>query len=177
MNITNKIMILNGELNNKCYIHRVRCILSYQQDYKEGGNIMTDEIIKLLDELAKRFGIAIDWTSENVIPYLEDLFNRFITYNIIISVFWTILLFAVIWFDVWFVKKSLQMYKEDEDNIFFKTFYLGRDITSLWVFTVIAIAVGSLISTILGFIALIEIPKLIFVPEMFMIDWLNVNIG
>ena len=138
---------------------------------------MTDEIIKLLDELAKRFGIVIDWTSENVMPYLEDLFNRFITYNIIINVFWIILLFAVIWFDVWFAKKSFQMYKEDRDNIFFKKNYLGRDITYLWVFTVVAIVVVSLISIILGFIALLEIPKLIFIPEVFMIDWLNIHVG
>lgn len=138
---------------------------------------MTNEIIKLLDELAKRFGIAIDWTSENVMPYLEDLFGRFITYNIVVDVFWIFVAFAVICFDVWFVKKTYQMYKEDGNNIFFETFSFGRDVTYLWIATVIAVIVGSLISIIVGLIALLEVPKLVFIPEVFMIDWLNVHIG
>ena len=138
---------------------------------------MTNEIIKLLDELAKRFGIAIDWTSENVMPYLEDLCSRFITYNIVVNVFWIIMAFVVICFDVWFVKKSYQMYKEDRNNIFFETFSFGRDVTYLWIATVITVIVFSLISVILGLVALLEIPKLIFIPEVFMIDWLNVHAG
>lgn len=138
---------------------------------------MTDENIKLLDELAKRFGIVIDWTSENVMPYLEDLFNRFITYNIVVDVFCIILLFAVIWFDVWFVKKSYKMYEEDGDNIFFENFRFGKDATTLWIATLVIVIIGSIVSLILGLRALIEIPKLIFIPEMFMVDWLNVHVG
>ena len=42
---------------------------------------MSEEIIKILDEIAKRFGIAIDWTSENVMPYVTDLFGRIVMYN------------------------------------------------------------------------------------------------
>ena len=47
---------------------------------------MSDEIIKLLDDLGQRFGIAIDWTSENVLPYLQNLMDRFITYNIAMNI-------------------------------------------------------------------------------------------
>lgn len=47
---------------------------------------MSEEIIKVLDDLGDRFGIAIDWTSENVLPYLQNLMNRFITYNIAINI-------------------------------------------------------------------------------------------
>lgn len=137
---------------------------------------MTDEIIKLLDELAKRFGIAIDWTSENVMPYLEDLCSRFITYNIVVDVFWIIMAFAAVWFEVWFVKKSFQMFKEDKDNIFFETTMFGREATVIWG----AVAVLSFlvlgITLVSGVTALLEIPKLVFIPEVFMIDWLNVRI-
>lgn len=48
---------------------------------------MSEEIIKILDELGKRFGLAIDWTSENVIPYLEQLAKKFINYEIAMSIF------------------------------------------------------------------------------------------
>ena len=32
---------------------------------------MSDEIIKVLDDLSDRVGITIDWTSQNVLPYLQ----------------------------------------------------------------------------------------------------------
>ena len=138
---------------------------------------MTDEIIKLLDELAKRFGIVIDWTSENVMPYLEDLFNRFITYNIVVDVVWIILLFAMICFDIWFIKKSYKMYEEDGDNIFFEKFYFRKEPTLLYMVISVIVTIVSLIGIILGVFALLEIPKLLFIPEVFVIDWLNTNIG
>lgn len=47
---------------------------------------MSDEIIKLLDDLGQRFGIAIDWSSENVLPYLQDLMNRYIKYETMTSI-------------------------------------------------------------------------------------------
>lgn len=43
------------------------------------------EIIAILDYLCQRFGIAIDWTSDNVMPYLQDLGERFIQYEIYTS--------------------------------------------------------------------------------------------
>lgn len=32
---------------------------------------MSVEVIKVLDALVEKFGIAIDWTSANVLPYLQ----------------------------------------------------------------------------------------------------------
>lgn len=51
---------------------------------------MSDEIIKLLDDLGQRFGIVIDWSSENIMPYLQDLMSRYIKYEIITSIVWLI---------------------------------------------------------------------------------------
>lgn len=51
---------------------------------------MSDEIIKILDDLGQRFGIVIDWSSENVMPYLQDLVGRFTSYEIATSIMWMI---------------------------------------------------------------------------------------
>lgn len=48
---------------------------------------MSEEIIKILDDLGRRFGILIDWSSENILPYLQDLMSRFIKYDIAINIF------------------------------------------------------------------------------------------
>lgn len=61
---------------------------------------MSNEIIKVLDELGKRFGIAIDWTSENVIPYLKYLCGRLVNWELTKSCIWIVLCLVIIvgWF-------------------------------------------------------------------------------
>lgn len=44
---------------------------------------MSDEIIKVLDDLAKRFGVAIDWTAENVLPLVKQAMSNLVTYKIV----------------------------------------------------------------------------------------------
>lgn len=54
---------------------------------------MSEEIIKVLDALAEKFGLAVDWTSSNVIPYLEQLCGKYVNYEIATNVIW--LLFGI----------------------------------------------------------------------------------
>ena len=49
---------------------------------------VSGEIIKVLDDLCRRFGIAVNWTSENVLPYLQDLCTRYIQYEVFTSIAW-----------------------------------------------------------------------------------------
>lgn len=50
---------------------------------------MSSQIIEILDNLAQKFGIAIDWTSQNVIPYLMELMDKYVKYRVtfLISIF------------------------------------------------------------------------------------------
>ena len=49
---------------------------------------VSDQIIQVLDNLCEKFGIAIDWTSENVFPYLKTLCEKLVTWEIWSSVAW-----------------------------------------------------------------------------------------
>lgn len=51
---------------------------------------VSSQIIEVLDHLATKFGVAIDWTAENVIPYLEQLAGKYINWEIAISVMWIV---------------------------------------------------------------------------------------
>ena len=53
--------------------------------------IMSDAIIKVLNELCDKFGIAIDWTSDNVVPYLQDLMVRYSKYVCYTSIMWLVI--------------------------------------------------------------------------------------
>lgn len=55
---------------------------------------MSNEIIKVLDELCARFGIAINWSSENVIPQLKILTEKLVQYELKTSIMW--LVFGVV---------------------------------------------------------------------------------
>lgn len=52
---------------------------------------MSNEIIKILDDLSKRIGVAVDWSGENVMPYLEELMKRFIQWEIVTSTVWVVI--------------------------------------------------------------------------------------
>lgn len=43
------------------------------------------QFIKILDELGKRFGVMVDWSNKNVLPYAKDLGNRLVQYEIATS--------------------------------------------------------------------------------------------
>lgn len=50
---------------------------------------MADEIIKVLDDLSQRFGIAVDWSSQNMLPYLQTLGNKLVHYEIGMALMYT----------------------------------------------------------------------------------------
>ena len=50
----------------------------------------SQQIIEVLDYLCKKLGIVIDWSSDNVLPYLQNLCNKYIQWEISTSVVWII---------------------------------------------------------------------------------------
>ena len=57
---------------------------------------VSSEIIEVLDYLGEKFGIAIDWTSNNVLPYLQTLVDKFIKWEISTSIVWIVIAAFVI---------------------------------------------------------------------------------
>ena len=51
---------------------------------------ISQQVIKVLDAVCDKFGIAIDWTSNNVIPYIQQLGNKIIIYDICNNIIWLV---------------------------------------------------------------------------------------
>ena len=51
---------------------------------------VSEQIIQVLDALCEKFGIAIDWTNANVIPYIGTLCTKLVTWEIWTSVAWIV---------------------------------------------------------------------------------------
>lgn len=44
---------------------------------------INNQVIEVLEYLSTKMGVVIDWTAENVMPYLRDLTERMISYQIV----------------------------------------------------------------------------------------------
>lgn len=57
----------------------------------------TNVAIQVLDELSKKFGLMVDWSQQNIQPYVQDLVGRVANYEIGTSLVWSIIsLFAIV---------------------------------------------------------------------------------
>jgi len=124
---------------------------------------MSQEIIKVLDNLCEKFGIAIDWTSQNVVPYLKELMGRFINYEVVTSIFWIIVGVIAIIIPVIVIKKISK--------------YAEKDYYSDWRFyQVVTIIFGSFIVFTFLIMILFQIYDIIecyTIPEKVIFDYLN----
>ena len=85
---------------------------------------ISEQVIKVLDAVCDKFGIAIDWTSNNVIPYIEQLGNKIITYDICNSITWLVMGSVIPLTGAIFIKKFLNKKKleaEDKPNDYYFT--------------------------------------------------------
>lgn len=96
----------------------------------------SDQFIEILNELCKKFGIAVDWTSQNIMPYLQDLSARLIQYEIATSIF-NIVLALIIVTVLGLIFRHL--FKKDENDI--STFIVGIFFGISVLYAVIAIPV------------------------------------
>ena len=49
---------------------------------------VSNQIIEVLNALCDKFGIAIDWTGQNVLPYVQELMGKAVSYELWTSVAW-----------------------------------------------------------------------------------------
>ena len=75
----------------------------------------SSQFIEVLDALCEKFGIAIDWTSQNVVPYLTDLAARIITYEIWTSAAWIVIV-AIVFLIAWKMTKNMCKADASDDD-------------------------------------------------------------
>lgn len=131
---------------------------------------MSEQIIEVLEYLGGKFGIAIDWTTENIMPYLEELLKRYATMRVV-SLGMLIALSAIFCIVVIAIYKIVSKgYKEtktnQKDTLFFEYYSDGLGTTFVGAFAV-AVAVVLCIASIVIFCCNItNLLEWIFIPEV-----------
>ena len=137
---------------------------------------MSEEIIKVLDNLGEKFGIAIDWSSQNVMPYLQDLMGRFINYKNCSAIIWIVVSVIFIILSIILgiiICKKLKNYYESEQ------YRCKRDENFSYGLTWFCAGLLILIFVIVLFCNINGIFKNIYIPEATIIEYINrlANIG
>lgn len=105
----------------------------------------SSQFIEVLDALCDKIGIAIDWTSQNVVPYITDLATRIITYEIWTSAAW-IAIAAIVFLIIWKMTKNMCKAGNLDDEWFFG--WTTRIIVGIFCFVVIGCQVFDIIEAV-----------------------------
>ena len=132
---------------------------------------MSEEIIKVLDALAEKFGLAVDWTSSNVIPYLNQLCGKYINYEIATSIVWMI--FGLLLFLAGIVCYRI-VYKNKEWGVdqyeYISDDYSGRMLLYVCVIAIFAISMMVIYTQIFDIITCVTFPEKIIIDELKLIQ-------
>lgn len=128
---------------------------------------MSEEVIKVLDNLAQKFGIAIDWTNQNILPYLQDLMGRYISLQNSYAIVWIVISIIMIIGSIILISKCIKAtkkrYNTDEDAI---AWGILLSIIIITIFVVV------LFCNIFGLL------QNIFTPEITILNYLKtINLG
>lgn len=141
---------------------------------------MSTEVIKVFDYIGEKLGIAIDWTQENLMPYLEDLVGRFIKLNIIEDIIgiicWALVFIGCVIGGI-FILRDYNRVKEKKEECYSTYWEKSRNFSSLCTdvntFGFASLIIGSmgLAASIIGLIFCIsELIKWIYIPEFQIIE-------
>lgn len=74
---------------------------------------MDNKVIEVLDYMGEKFGIAIDWTAENVWPQVTEFMGRYATYSIVRAIVWIAICVMIAVTAVIFLKIMWKSYKNE----------------------------------------------------------------
>ena len=85
--------------------------------------MVSDQSIKVLDNLGEKFGLAIDWSSKNIQPYLKELMEKCVNYTFTIDVIWLciatlLLIVGIILLTMGLKVKKKHNYWDDTESAF-----------------------------------------------------------
>lgn len=74
----------------------------------------SENLINIFDTVGKQLGIVIDWSNQNVMPYIEQLSGRIVNYEMVTSIVWLIGIVIACIFSIFLFKLGVKKYRENE---------------------------------------------------------------
>lgn len=135
---------------------------------------VSEQIIQVIDALCEKFGIVVDWTSKNVIPYVETLCKKLIIYEISTSIAWMVIMTLISIGSIIATKRFYPTFKnglEKEKN----SYECGWGIGS--VFAIIGIVFINFVTICVLGTQIMDIIKCATFPEMYIFEYIRALIS
>lgn len=132
---------------------------------------VSEQIIQVIDALCEKFGIAMDWTGENVVPYFETLCEKLVKYEIVTSLASITFMFLFVVGCIIATKKLYPIFKDgvEKDN---NSYYdCGWIIGS--VFAIIVLIVIGIVAISVFVDNTMDIIKCATFPEMYVFEYVK----
>lgn len=139
--------------------------MTFSEQFKEVFNLICEKI-----------GVVIDWSQENVIPYVMDFFKRYVAYNIVEEILLILFSFAliigvVIFFKV-IIKDRAKCKSKKKDTVFWDYYSYNKDVDvgfgAAFSFALCGVVlVGGIVMFCCG---ISELLKWCFVPEFQIVE-------
>lgn len=130
---------------------------------------VSEQIIQVVNVLCEKFGIAIDWTNDNVIPYLEVLCRKLITYKTYISITWMVIMILFSVGSIIAAKKLAPIFKKGLEKQ--NRYECGWDILTGFAITVLICF--NLTTVIVAVTQIMDIIKCLTFPEMYVFEYVS----
>lgn len=137
---------------------------------------VSEQIIQVIDALCEKLGIAIDWTSENVMPYIETLCGKLISYEIGTSIAWMVIWVVLSVGCMVATKKFYPVFKNglEKDKYDYDIGWLFASVLSIIVLASIYLTTIIVVGT-----QVMDIVKCLTFPEMYVFEYVQniINAG
>lgn len=125
----------------------------------------SEQFIEVFNFLASQIGIIIDWTSENVVPYMQDFSSRFVRYEIAKSATWIIIMIIIPLILFVLAKMATKEHREAD--------YYSEGILMFfaWIFFAIAFIASFIVISfqVFNIIKAVNIPEQLIIEELLQI--------
>lgn len=112
-----------------------------------------NKVVEAIDAIAEKFGVAIDWTKQDVLPVLNDLIHRFASYKIAYTIVVLVIFLIIMILGVYFITSVQKKWEKSEHS------YDAVD-PKYWGWVLI------IISTLIMVLCIKTILRAIYIPEM-----------
>ena len=121
---------------------------------------ISSEITNILNDLGNRLGIAIDWTSQNVTPYIQDLISRIAKLEMCNSIIALICGIICVIATILCIRFTVKHYEDDVDE------FIGISIVTICI-------ICGVLMLILIPIGIDGLTKSIYLPEFTAIEYIQ----
>ena len=129
---------------------------------------MDKELCNVIDKIAEKIGVAIDWSSENVMPYIQDIMQRYRTMSIvetiIIMAVCALIITICVIVAIKMIKGIVNGLRNEVSSIWFDADY--DEVSNFSLVTSIIIIIPLLVSVIVLCVATGELIGWLYVPEV-----------